>query len=143
MLFQLDPRLQSDCVVIGDLPLSRLLLMNDKQYPWMILVPRKNQVHEIYELDTSQQQQLWIEIAEVSKVLKQLFAPHKLNIGALGNIVRQLHIHVIARFEHDIAWPGPVWGAHPPKAYSEPELSSTKQRLFEAMQQVLKLSPVT
>ncbi len=143
MSFQLDQRLQKDCVVIGDLPLSRLLLMNDQQYPWMILVPRVKDIHEIYELETAQQQQLWSEIAETSKVLKQLFSPHKLNIGALGNIVRQLHVHVIARFESDLAWPGPVWGARPTKAYPEQELSSTKQRLLDAMQQNEKLSPAT
>jgi diadenosine tetraphosphate (Ap4A) HIT family hydrolase len=143
MSFQLDQRLQKDCEVIGDMPLSRLLLMNDNQYPWLILVPRVKDIHEIYELETAQQQQLWSEIAEASKVLKRLFSPHKLNIGALGNIVRQLHVHVIARFENDLAWPGPVWGAHPPKAYSEQELSSIKQRLFDAMQQIEKLSPAS
>ncbi len=117
--FILDSRLDNDCDEIVDLEFCRCLLMNDVQYPWVILVPQIKGLEEIYELNNEQQQLLWKEIALVSKVMKELFCPLKLNIGALGNIVRQLHIHIVARFENDQAWPGPVWGAHPRVEYSE------------------------
>ncbi len=132
-MFELDPRLTQDCIVIGELKLSRLLLMNDRQYPWLILVPRVNQIAEMYELSSDDQQQLWSEIAEVSRILKQLFEPYKINIGALGNVVRQLHVHVIARYEQDIAWPGPVWGAHPALPYKVSEIERIKNKLQQAL----------
>ena len=119
MSFQLDQKLSQDTYLITDLNFCRLLLMNDSQYPWLILVPRKASVVELYELEVTEQQELLSEIATVSRILKQEFSPDKLNIGALGNIVKQLHIHVIARYTDDIAWPGPVWGAHPTKGYDQ------------------------
>lgn len=121
--FVLHPQLAADTVVIGDWPLSRVLLMNDANYPWLILVPRRNDIREIYQLDESDQRQLWRESALLGQALMQEFAAEKLNIAALGNMVPQLHLHHILRFSWDIAWPKPVWGAHPAVPYGQAELA--------------------
>jgi diadenosine tetraphosphate (Ap4A) HIT family hydrolase len=113
----LDPRLAADTVPVGDLPLSRLLLCNDANYPWLILVPRRAGAVELIDLAANDRAQLMDEIARVSTTLRDLTACHKLNVAAIGNMVAQLHIHVIARFREDAAWPSPVWGKHPAKAY--------------------------
>lgn len=120
-MFTLHPQLQQDCFVVTELPLSVVLLMNDSQYPWTILVPRVEQVKEVIDLSTKQQQQLWCESAWLSRALQQQYHPDKLNIAALGNMVPQLHIHHIARFKQDAAWPQPVWGKFPPVPYTESE----------------------
>jgi diadenosine tetraphosphate (Ap4A) HIT family hydrolase len=117
--FSLDPRLAADCFFVSDLPLSRVLLMNDSRYPWLILVPRRSDAREIHHLATEDQSRLLSEISTVSYTLEKQFAPDKINVGALGNIVSQLHIHVIARHEGDPAWPGPVWGHSSAKPYVE------------------------
>jgi diadenosine tetraphosphate (Ap4A) HIT family hydrolase len=117
--FELHPQLAADCFVVGDFPLSQLLLLNDRQYPWFILVPRVAGAREIYLLDVSDQQQLLRESAAICKMLDQELSPDKLNIAALGNMVPQLHVHHIARFESDPAWPAPVWGKMPPQPYSQ------------------------
>jgi diadenosine tetraphosphate (Ap4A) HIT family hydrolase len=109
--FTLDARLAADTVAIGDLGLSRLLLMNDARFPWLILVPRRNDLSELIDLEASDRATLMEEIARVSAVLKSRPGVDKINIGALGNIVRQLHVHVVARSVGDAAWPGPVWGS--------------------------------
>jgi diadenosine tetraphosphate (Ap4A) HIT family hydrolase len=108
--FQLDSRLAADTIPLGRLALSRVLLMDDARYPWLILVPERPELAEIIELPEPDRIVLMREIAAVSEVLKALYAPDKLNVGALGNKVRQLHVHVLARFASDAAWPGPVWG---------------------------------
>ena len=131
--FQLDKTLEQDCYFVTELSFSRLLLMNDQQYPWLILVPRVESAQELYELTFEQQQALWTEIADTSKLLKQLFSPIKLNIGALVNIVRQLHVHIIARFEQDNAWPGPVWGAHKPVTYSDTDANALIEKIKQAL----------
>ena len=113
----LDAQLQRDTTTLGDLPLSRLLLGNDATYPWLILVPRRRNAVEIVDLDTSEQAELMGEIADVSRALRAVTACDKLNIAAIGNVVPQLHIHVIARRRGDAAWPRPVWGAVPPRDY--------------------------
>ena len=115
--FTLHPQLAKDTVALGDLALSRVLLMNDANYPWLILVPRRNGLTEIIDLDQSEQVQLMAEIAAAARALKAATQCDKLNIAALGNMVAQLHVHVIARFASDAAWPKPVWGAAPPAAY--------------------------
>ena len=120
-MFNLDTRLQSDTFLIAHLPLSDLLLMNDKQYPWCILVPRVNGISELHELTDSQQALFNVESNVLSKVLMDICQPTTLNIAALGNVVRQLHIHHVARFENDIAWPSPIWGQVKPLAYSQNE----------------------
>lgn len=117
--FTLDSRLAADTVAVADLPLSALRLMNDATYPWLILVPRREGITEIVDLDPADRQQLIEEIATVSNLLRDMTRCDKLNVGALGNMVPQLHVHVIGRFNGDPAWPGPVWGKLPPRPYGE------------------------
>lgn len=108
--FSLSPRLAADSVFIADWPLSQLRLMDDVRFPWLILVPRRDGLEEWMELGREEALQLSDEIVRASQGLVRMFKPTKINVGALGNIVRQMHVHVIARFETDAAWPGPVWG---------------------------------
>lgn len=117
-MFELHTRLEQDTLRVGDFPLCRLLLMNDSTYPWFILVPRRNEIREIYELTQGDQRQLLEESSHLAEVLVRIFQADKLNIAALGNMVPQLHIHHIVRYQDDPAWPNPVWGLSPGKAYS-------------------------
>lgn len=110
MSFALDPRLAADTLPIGDLALSRALLMNDARYPWLILVPRRADLREIVDLAADERATLIEEIAAASAFLRGLPGVDKLNVGALGNVVAQLHVHVLGRAVGDPAWPGPVWG---------------------------------
>lgn len=118
-MFELHPQLAKDCFIVGDLELCQVLLMNDCQYPWLILVPKKAGLSEILQLGEAEQRVLLKEINAVNTVLQQVFAPDKLNMAALGNMVPQLHIHCIARFTQDVAWPKPVWGVVEAKPYDE------------------------
>jgi diadenosine tetraphosphate (Ap4A) HIT family hydrolase len=115
--WSLHPQLAQDTVPVGDLPLTRVLLANDANYPWLILVPRRPGMVELIDLAENEQVQLLGEIAAAAKALKSITECDKLNIAALGNQVAQLHVHVIARRHSDAAWPRPVWGAAPPIAY--------------------------
>ena len=108
--FALDPRLEADTLEVTRLPLSVVRLMNDRRFPWLILVPARPGAMEIVDLDHADRAQLIEEIAVASAALRELFHAKKLNVAALGNVVAQLHVHVIARFESDDAWPKPVWG---------------------------------
>ncbi len=108
--FTLDERLKSDTIFVYDLPLCRILLMNDSNYPWFILVPKRDGVKEIFELSKGDRIQLEIEVSAIAKAIKTNFSAKKINIATLGNIVSQLHIHIVARFENDPSWPKPVWG---------------------------------
>ena len=128
-VFALDPRLQQDTLPIGDFPLCRLLLSNDSNYPWFILVPRREAISEIFQLDVADQQQLWQETTALSQVLKDSFDADKLNVAALGNVVSQLHMHVIVRKREDAAWPAPVWGKHPAKPYGSEQIAAIRERL--------------
>ena len=110
MTFQLDSRLEADTIPVGDLALSSVLLLNDARFPWFVLVPRIPGVSEITDLTADQSAQLMQEIRIATGVMLELSRPDKVNVGALGNIVTQLHVHVIGRFRSDPAWPGPVWG---------------------------------
>lgn len=123
MNFELHPQLAADTVEIGDFPLCRLLLMNDRQYPWTILVPRRAGLREIYELHESDQLRFWRESAQLSQALMRAFNGDKLNVAAFGNMVPQLHIHHIVRFKGDPAWPAPVWGKHPAQPYESAALN--------------------
>ena len=116
--FELDSRLARDSVFIADGPLSQVRLMNDRRYPWLVLVPRVDNVSEWLELDGGQQRLLLAEINQAGALIRALPAVQKLNIGALGNIVRQLHIHLVGRHEGDAAWPGPVWGQGAAEPYA-------------------------
>ncbi len=127
--FELDPRLVTDTIAIGDFPLCRLLLMNDSQYPWFILVPRRAGVTELYHLPKSERNQLIEEASELSETLADLFAARKMNVATLGNMVPQLHVHVIARKESDPAWPGPVWGKVPAVPYDAEGLEYIRSKL--------------
>lgn len=109
--FTLHERLANDCIAVGDLPLCRALLMDDSRFPWAILVPRRAGASEIHDLTAADRALLIEEIALVSRVLKKVAGAEKMNVGALGNIVPQLHVHVVGRSSLDDAWPGPVWGA--------------------------------
>lgn len=108
--FQLHPQLEADTLAVANLPLCALRLMNDVRFPWFILVPRRTGMRELADLLPGDQIQLLAEINQAARILGELFQPDKLNIAALGNMVPQLHIHVIARFKTDSAWPKPVWG---------------------------------
>ncbi len=127
--FDLDGRLETDSVFIADGPLSQFRLMNDARYPWLVLVPRIAAASEWLDLPEYQQQILLSEINTAGKILREHFPCEKINIGALGNIVRQLHVHVIARTSQDDAWPGPVWGQGKARAYSEDDLASLVTKL--------------
>jgi diadenosine tetraphosphate (Ap4A) HIT family hydrolase len=116
-LWSLHPQLVSDTVAVGDLPLSRVLLANDANYPWLILVPRRPGLAELIDLEENAQVQLLGEVAAAARALKAITECEKLNIAALGNQVAQLHVHVIGRRHSDVAWPKPVWGAAPPCIY--------------------------
>jgi diadenosine tetraphosphate (Ap4A) HIT family hydrolase len=128
-VFALDPRLQQDTLPIGDFPLCRLLLSNDSNYPWFILVPRRDDISEIFQLSVADQQQLWQETTALSELLKDSFDADKLNVAALGNVVSQLHMHVIVRKREDAAWPAPVWGKHPARPYSAEQVAAIRERL--------------
>ncbi len=128
-MFALDPRLQQDTLAIGDFPLSRLLLSNDSNYPWFILVPRRENISEIFQLDIADQQQLWQETTALAQILKDSFDADKLNIAALGNMVSQLHMHVIVRKRDDAAWPAPVWGKHAAMPYGAEQIEAIRERL--------------
>jgi diadenosine tetraphosphate (Ap4A) HIT family hydrolase len=119
--FELDQRLAADTMPIAALALSDLRLMNDARFPWLILIPRRAAATELIDLDAADQARLIEEIAMTSRALRGATSCEKLNVGALGNIVRQLHIHVVARTADDPAWPGPVWGAGQAVAYRDEE----------------------
>jgi diadenosine tetraphosphate (Ap4A) HIT family hydrolase len=131
--FTLDPRLVKDTVPITPLKICQVLLMQDCSYPWLILVPNIPGLRDLDELDTAQRNQVMAEVDLVSKTLKTLFAPDKINVANLGNIVEQLHIHIIARFKTDPAWPAPVWGKHPPVAYEAQALDALVEKLRTAL----------
>lgn len=128
-MFALDPRLQQDTLPIGDFPLCRLLLSNDSNYPWFILVPRRENISELFQLDDDDQQQLWKETTALAETLKDSFDADKLNVATLGNVVSQLHMHVIVRKREDAAWPAPVWGKHPVVPYDAGQVAAIRERL--------------
>jgi len=128
-MFELDYRLQNDCVEVGALMLNRILLMKDANYPWLILVPQRDDISEIYQLDEDDQEQLIWESTFVAERLIKTFDGDKMNIAALGNVVPQLHIHHVMRKKTDPAWPNPVWGAVPPKAYTKAGLRQRVEQL--------------
>lgn len=129
MTFALADRILADTTAIASLGLSELRLMNDKRFPWLMLVPRKVGAEEIIDLDAGERAVLTEEIAQVSAALRAITGCDKLNVAALGNIVRQLHIHVVARFAGDAAWPGPVWGAGEAIAYEAAERDRFVEKL--------------
>lgn len=133
--FELHPRLAADTVEITRLPLCRVLLMNDAHYPWLILVPQQPGIREIHELSDADQIQLIRESSRVARTMSALFQPTKMNVAALGNMVPQLHIHHIARFETDTAWPGPVWGKIAAQPYAPAQLAERLNALRDLLAQ--------
>lgn len=133
-LFDLHPQLAADTLRVGRLELCELLLMNDSNFPWLILVPAVNDVREIHALPPGDQRKLMQEITFVSRRLERLTNADKMNVAALGNMVPQLHVHVIARFEADPAWPGPVWGKVPAVAYGDEQKMATLAGLMAALE---------
>ena len=136
--FSLHPQLVKDCIELADLPLSKLLLSNDSNYPWFILVPKVADISEIYQLDWQQQQQLLNESSLLSELLMQIFAGDKINVAALGNVVEQLHVHHVVRFKEDACWPKPIWGQLPAKPYSEVELQDIKTKVLSQLDVVMQ-----
>jgi diadenosine tetraphosphate (Ap4A) HIT family hydrolase len=134
--FTLDPQLERDTAMVGDLPLSRVLLMKDAAFPWLIAVPRHAGAVEIFDLGEAQRGQLMSELALLAQLLKDLTGCHKINIAAIGNVVSQLHVHVVARRRGDPLWPRPVWGARPPRPYAAAE----RDRLIEAIRRKIGLA---
>lgn len=128
-MFVLDSRLQQDSLVLGDFPLSRLLLSKDANYPWFILVPRRADVSELFQLELADQQQLWKETTLLAEALKGEFLADKMNVATLGNVVSQLHMHVVVRHRGDAAWPAPVWGKVPALDYAPAQVDAIRQRL--------------
>ncbi|MBH0078402.1 HIT domain-containing protein [Pseudoalteromonas sp. NZS11] len=127
--FKLAPELKRDCIELADWPLCKVLLLNDSQYPWFVLVPRQANLKEIIDLSEDDQIVYLKESAKLSKLLMDVFSPDKLNIAALGNMVPQLHIHHIARFTTDAAWPAPIWGKYPAVPYTDVQIAALKKAL--------------
>jgi len=133
-MFELHPTLAKDTVEITRLALCRVLLMRDRTYPWVILVPARDTMRDLDDLNDADQALAMAEIDRVSKAMKTVFHPYKVNVAALGNVVEQLHIHVVARFQQDPAWPRPVWGAHPAQDYDDAEREAVVQRIAQAIE---------
>ena len=131
--FRLDERLARDSELITKLGLCQLRIQNDKRWPWLVLVPERNDVSELFELTPLDQAMLSFETNQVASALKQLTGATKINVGALGNIVRQLHVHIIARNEGDPCWPGPIWGQGTPEPYSDNDRHDFMKKLAGAL----------
>jgi diadenosine tetraphosphate (Ap4A) HIT family hydrolase len=131
-MLTLHEGLHNDTIAITRLKLCRVQLMDDSSFPWLILVPARRNIREIYELEPADRALLIEEVALASRVIVDLYKPDKLNIGSMGNLVPQLHIHVIGRFRNDRVWPGPVWGQGPAHSYAKDDLDATCKRLREA-----------
>ncbi len=133
-MFELHMQLARDCVAIGDLPLCRVLMMNDSRFPWLVLVPRREEIVEVFQLTALDQRLLWEEVGAVVATLAADARADKMNIGALGNVVPQLHVHVVARFQGDAAWPGPVWGSGSAQSFDEEALEQRRRALTDLLQ---------
>lgn len=131
--FELDPQLQNDTVVLGEFPLSLVLMSRDANYPWCILVPRRKGVYAAHHLAEEDRQQLMKESCHLAEVMADVFVPDRMNVAALGNVVPQLHVHHVARFKTDPAWPKPIWGVVEAKAFTEEELGERVARLRSAL----------
>ena len=129
MSFVLHPKLAEDCIIVADLPVCRVLLMNNSLFPWIILVPRRAKMREIFDLNNTDYAEVMQEVRYMTKEFGDALKAYKMNVAALGNMVEQLHIHIIARYPQDNAWPNPVWNTHiSPEKYAE---STAKQRFSE------------
>jgi len=139
--YELHPQLAADCIVLGDFPLSTLLLANDSNFPWFILVPRRAEVSELYHLSPKDQMQLMHESAFLSENLADIFGACKMNVASLGNMVPQLHLHHVVRFKTDPAWPGPMWGKLPAKPYTDQQVHDLRHKLEFLMDAEINFVP--
>jgi len=135
--FALDPRLAADTFALGDARLSRILLMNDARFPWLVLAPRRANLAEIADLSPDERALLMEEIVAISQALSQRQGVEKINVGALGNIVRQLHVHIVGRSRSDAAWPGPVWGSGARQPYRDAAARQLLRELAQAFVHIL------
>lgn len=131
--FELDGRIARDSDLVTDLALCQLRIQNDSRWPWLVMVPERAGMTEIFELLPEEQALLSAEVNKVAAALKTVTGATKINVGALGNIVRQLHVHVIARFEGDPNWPGPIWGFGQAEPYGESQKQDFLNKLVEAL----------
>lgn len=141
-MFTLDARLAQDSLLLGRFPLCQLRLLNDANYPWFILVPERADIREIYQLTAADQQQLLLESSHLARHLADHFHADKLNIAALGNIVPQLHLHHIVRYQHDPAWPAPVWGKLPATPYTAAQIATLRETFCPALGTLLTPAPI-
>lgn len=139
MNFQLHPRLQQDCITIGRFELCRLLMMNDRQYPWFILVPEISNLTELYQLDKTQYAVFMEESCYLAENLAALFEADKMNIANIGNMVAQLHIHHIVRYQTDSAWPTPVWGKFAAVPYTKAQITERVSQVTARLSEKLQL----
>ncbi len=133
MSFQLHPRLAEDCISIGQFELCRLLMMNDSQYPWFILVPERSELQEIYQLNKVERALLTEESSYLAESLAKLYKADKMNVAAIGNLVPQLHVHHVVRYQTDKAWPAPVWGKFAAVPYNEQQIIDNVDRLKDCL----------
>lgn len=126
----LDPRLDNDTLAISDLPLCQVRLMNDCRFPWLVLIPRRRDIREVFELNQQDQSQLWREVTLLGQAMKAAFGGDKLNLATLGNQVAQLHLHVVIRKCDDSAWPGPVWGHGTSIVYTPDEQAKMRAHIL-------------
>jgi len=133
MNFQLHPRLKNDSIELGEFSLCKLLLINDSQYPWFVLVPKKTDITETFQLLEEDQQLLQQESSILAETLASLYKADKMNVAAIGNLVPQLHIHHVVRYKNDIAWPAPIWGKFDTVPYSSIQINKIKSQIIEAL----------
>ncbi len=136
-MFILHPRLAEDTIIVAEWPLSLVLLAKDANYPWCILVPKRKNVKDIHHLNTEDRAQLLAESCRLSELMEGIFQPIKMNVAALGNMVPQLHLHHVARFDTDASWPNPIWGAVKAVAYDENNLNERLTALRKACESTL------
>ncbi|MDA9792956.1 HIT family protein [Bacteriovoracaceae bacterium] len=129
MSFKLHPQLEIDSHTLAEFNLCKVLLINDSNYPWLCLVPKRENISELHELEENDEMILLSEIMQTSRILKKVFQADKINIAALGNMVSQLHVHVIARYKSDVAWPSPIWGKVEMSKYTPEQLIAIKEKL--------------
>ncbi|MFT7558878.1 MAG: diadenosine tetraphosphate (Ap4A) HIT family hydrolase [Flavobacteriales bacterium] len=132
-MFELHPQLRADTITVGQFKLSLVLLHKDANYPWVILAPKRENIREVHHLSEEDQQQMIRESSHLSEVMTSIFAPTTMNVAALGNVVPQLHLHHVARFDTDAAWPKAIWGATEPVEYNRAELDKRLERLHASL----------
>ncbi|MBY5921780.1 HIT domain-containing protein [Ferrimonas balearica] len=141
-MFTLHPRLDADTLLLGTLPLCEVRLHRDSRYPWLLLIPMRAELTEIHHLNEADQAQLMRESCQLANLMEKTLDPDSMNIAALGNVVPQLHVHHVARFDGDDAWPGPIWGALPTRPYEESELAEAADFWRQALSAIDGFTPV-